>query len=123
MRLMDALIRVDDLSKRYDNDGPSGRVTRHRAQTLVVFMVLLVAAASATLGLTLLTAANWLFDRAFAPEGGQFYLIADALIAMLTLMLAAAAECSTIPMDSAASRRSAGPPPCSGLNRARVTAG
>jgi hypothetical protein len=81
MRLMDALIRVEDVSKR----------------SLVIFMVLLVSAASAALGLALLTAANWLFARAFAPGSGQFYLVADSLIAVLTLMLAAVAECSTIP--------------------------
>lgn len=45
----------------------------------------------------ILAAANWPFDRAFAPEGGQFYLIADSLIAMLALLMAAVAECSAIP--------------------------
>jgi putative ABC transport system permease protein len=55
----------------------SGGVTRHRAQTLVIFMVLLVSTASATLGLALLTAANGPFDRAFAAQRG-----ADAAVAI-----------------------------------------
>ena len=55
----------------------SGGVTRHRAQTLVILMVLLVSTASATLGLALLTAANGPFDRAFAAQHG-----ADAAVAV-----------------------------------------
>ena len=55
----------------------SGGLTRHRAQTFVIFMVLLVSTASATLGLALLTAANGPFDRAFAAQRG-----ADAAVAV-----------------------------------------
>jgi putative ABC transport system permease protein len=55
----------------------SGGVTLHRAQTLVIFIVLLVSTASATLGLALLAAANGPFDRAFAAQRG-----ADAAVAI-----------------------------------------
>jgi putative ABC transport system permease protein len=55
----------------------SGGVTRHRAQTFVIFMVLLVSTASATLGLALLAAANGPFNRAFAAQHG-----ADAAVAV-----------------------------------------
>jgi putative ABC transport system permease protein len=48
----------------------SGGVTRHRAQTFVIFMVLLVSTASATLGLALLASANGPFDQAFATQRG-----------------------------------------------------
>ena len=53
----------------------SGGVTRHRAQTVVIFLVLLVSTASATLGLALLATANGPFDSAFARQHG-----ADAAI-------------------------------------------
>jgi putative ABC transport system permease protein len=55
----------------------SGGVTRHRAQTFVIFMVLLVSTASATLGLALLAAASGPFDHAFASQRG-----ADAVVAV-----------------------------------------
>jgi putative ABC transport system permease protein len=55
----------------------SGGVTRHRAQTFVIFMVLLVSTASATLGLALLAAANGPFNQAFASQRG-----ADAAVAI-----------------------------------------
>ncbi|HEY2076263.1 MAG TPA: ABC transporter permease, partial [Streptosporangiaceae bacterium] len=55
----------------------SGGVTRHRAQTFVLFMVLLVSTASATLGLALLAAASGPFDHAFAAQHG-----ADAAVAV-----------------------------------------
>src|SRR5215469_11873408 len=48
----------------------SGGVTRHRAQTVVIFLVLLVSTASATLGLALLATANGPFDSAFARQHG-----------------------------------------------------
>jgi len=55
----------------------SGGVTRHRAQTFVLFMVLLVSTASATLGLALLAASSGPFDHAFATQRG-----ADAAVAV-----------------------------------------
>jgi len=55
----------------------SGGVTRHRAQTFVIFMVLLVSTASATLGLALLSASSGPFDHAFAAQRG-----ADAAVAV-----------------------------------------
>ncbi|HXB46555.1 MAG TPA: ABC transporter permease [Streptosporangiaceae bacterium] len=55
----------------------SGGVTRHRAQTVVLFVVLLVSTASATLGLALLAAASGPFDHAFAAQHG-----ADAAVAV-----------------------------------------
>ena len=55
----------------------SGGVSRHRAQTFVIFLVLLVSSASATLGLALLAAANGPFDHAFASQRG-----ADAVVAV-----------------------------------------
>jgi putative ABC transport system permease protein len=55
----------------------SGGVTKHRAQTFVIFMVLLVSTASATLGLALLAAANGPFNQAFASQRG-----ADAAVAI-----------------------------------------
>ena len=73
----------------------SGGVTRHRAQTFVIFMVLLVSTASATLGLALLTAANGPFDRAFAAQRG-----ADAAVAVHSGRVTAA--------QLAATRRAAG---------------
>jgi putative ABC transport system permease protein len=57
----------------------SGGVTRHRAQTFVIFMVLLVSTASATLGLALLAASSGPFDHAFASQRG-----ADAAVAVNT---------------------------------------
>jgi putative ABC transport system permease protein len=55
----------------------SGGVTRHRAQTFVIFMVLLISTASATLGLALLAAAEGPFNHAFASQHG-----ADAAVAV-----------------------------------------
>ena len=55
----------------------AGGVSRHRAQTFVIFMVLLVSSASATLGLALLAAANGPFDHAFAAQHG-----ADAAVSV-----------------------------------------
>jgi putative ABC transport system permease protein len=55
----------------------SGGVTRHRAQTLVIFLVLVVSTASATLGLALLAAASGPFDHAFVTQRG-----ADAAVAI-----------------------------------------
>jgi putative ABC transport system permease protein len=55
----------------------SGAVSRHRAQTFVIFLVLLVSGASATLGLALLAAANGPFDHAFAAQHG-----ADAAVSV-----------------------------------------
>ena len=55
----------------------SGGVTRHRAQTVVIFMVLLVSTASATLGLALLAAASAPFNHAFVTQRG-----ADAAVAI-----------------------------------------
>jgi putative ABC transport system permease protein len=55
----------------------SGGVSRHRTQTFVIFLVLLVSAASATLGLALLAAANGPFDHAFAAQHG-----ADAAVSV-----------------------------------------
>ena len=55
----------------------SGGVTRHRAQTFVIFMVLAVSTASATLGLALLAAASGPFNHAFAAQRG-----ADAAVAV-----------------------------------------
>jgi putative ABC transport system permease protein len=48
----------------------SGGVARHRAQTFVIVMVLLVSSAAATLGLALLAAANGPFEHAFARQHG-----------------------------------------------------
>jgi putative ABC transport system permease protein len=48
----------------------AGGVTRHRAQTFVIFMVLLVSTASATLGLALLATASGPFGHAFATQHG-----------------------------------------------------
>jgi putative ABC transport system permease protein len=55
----------------------SGGVTRHRAQTFVIFMVLAVSTASATLGLALLAAASGPFNHAFTTQRG-----ADAAVAV-----------------------------------------
>jgi putative ABC transport system permease protein len=55
----------------------SGGVTRHRAQTFVIFMVLAVSTASATLGLALLAAASGPFNHAFVAQRG-----ADAAVAV-----------------------------------------
>jgi len=55
----------------------SGRVSRRRTQTIVIFLVLLVSGASATLGLALLAAANGPFDHAFAAQHG-----ADAAVSV-----------------------------------------
>ena len=68
----------------------SGGVARHRAQTLVIFLVLLVSTASATLGLALLTAANGPFDRAFAAQHG-----ADAAVAVNSGRVTAASLAAT----------------------------
>ena len=57
----------------------SGGVTRHRAQTFVIFMVLAVSTASATLGLALLAAASGPFNHAFTAQRG-----ADAAVAVST---------------------------------------
>lgn len=87
----------------------SGGVTRHRAQTFVIFMVLLVSTASATLGLALLTAANGPFDRAFAAQRG-----ADAAVAVHSGRATAA--------QLAATRRAAGVSAASGpFSSATVT--
>ena len=48
----------------------SGGVTRRRAQTVVIFLVLLVSTASATLGLALLADSNRPFQHAFAAQHG-----------------------------------------------------
>ncbi len=63
----------------------SGGVTRHRAQTFVIFMVLLVSTASAALGLALLAAANGPFDQAFSAQRG-----ADAAVAVSSSRASAA---------------------------------
>ena len=87
----------------------SGGVTRHRAQTFVIFMVLLVSTASAILGLALLTAASGPFDRAFAAQRG-----ADAAVAVNSGRVTAA--------QLAATRRAAGVSAASGpFSSATVT--
>jgi len=87
----------------------SGGVTRHRAQTFVIFMVLLVSTASATLGLALLTAASGPFDRAFATQHG-----ADAAVAVNSGRVTAA--------QLAATKRAAGVSAASGpFSSATVT--
>jgi putative ABC transport system permease protein len=87
----------------------SGGITRHRAQTFVIFMVLLVSTASATLGLALLTAANGPFDRAFATQRG-----ADAAVAVNSGRVTAA--------QLAATKRAAGVSAASGpFSSATVT--
>jgi putative ABC transport system permease protein len=48
----------------------SGGVLRHKVQSVVIGMVLLVSTASATLGLALLAASNAPFDHAFAAQNG-----------------------------------------------------
>jgi putative ABC transport system permease protein len=48
----------------------SGGVLRHKVQSFVIGMVLLVSTASATLGLALLAASNAPFDHAFAAQNG-----------------------------------------------------
>jgi putative ABC transport system permease protein len=48
----------------------SGGVTRHKVQTVVIFTVLLVSTASATLGLGLLLDSNTPFQHAFAAQRG-----------------------------------------------------
>lgn len=48
----------------------SGGMSRRRAQTVVIFMVLLVSTAAATLGLGLLVAADQPFQHAFAAQRG-----------------------------------------------------
>jgi putative ABC transport system permease protein len=48
----------------------SGGVLRHKVQSFVIGMVLLVSTASATLGLALLVASNAPFDHAFAAQNG-----------------------------------------------------
>jgi putative ABC transport system permease protein len=48
----------------------SGGVLRHKVQSVVIGMVLLVSTASATLGLALLAASNAPFDHAFAAQHG-----------------------------------------------------
>ena len=48
----------------------SGGMRRHKVQTIVITVVLLVATASATLGLALLAAANGPFTRAFGAQRG-----------------------------------------------------
>jgi putative ABC transport system permease protein len=48
----------------------SGGVTRRRTQTLVVFIVLLVSTAAATLGMALLANSSGPFDHAFASRHG-----------------------------------------------------
>ena len=55
----------------------AGGVTRHRAQTVVIFMVLLVSTASATLGLALLATASGPFNHGFVTQRG-----ADAAVAI-----------------------------------------
>lgn len=55
----------------------SGRAGRRRTQTFVIFLVLLVSGASATLGLALLAAANAPFDHAFSAQHG-----ADAAVSV-----------------------------------------
>jgi len=49
----------------------SGGVTRRKVQTVVIFTVLLVSTASATLGLGLLLDSNSPFQRSFAAHGGR----------------------------------------------------
>ena len=48
----------------------SGGVTRRKVQTVVIFTVLLVSTASATLGLGLLLSSNSPFQHAFAAQRG-----------------------------------------------------
>jgi putative ABC transport system permease protein len=48
----------------------AGGIGRHKVQTIVIGVVLAVSTASATLGLTMLTAINAPFARAFAAERG-----------------------------------------------------
>ena len=48
----------------------TGGMLRHKVQAVVIGMVLLIATASATLGLTLLQASNTPFQRAFATQRG-----------------------------------------------------
>lgn len=48
----------------------SGGILRHKVQSAVIGMVLLVSTTSATLGLALLAASNGPFDRAFAAQRG-----------------------------------------------------
>jgi putative ABC transport system permease protein len=48
----------------------AGGIGRHKAQTVVIGVVLLVSTASATLGFTMLAAINAPFTRAFAAERG-----------------------------------------------------
>jgi putative ABC transport system permease protein len=48
----------------------TGGVTRHKVQTVVIGLVLLIATASATLGLTLLAASHVPYQRAFTAQRG-----------------------------------------------------
>ena len=48
----------------------SGGVTRRLTQTVVIFLVLLISTAAATLGLALLANSSGPFDQAFAAQHG-----------------------------------------------------
>lgn len=48
----------------------AGGLPRHKVQTVVLFLVLLIATASATLGFALLQVSNGAFQRAFASQRG-----------------------------------------------------
>jgi len=74
----------------------SGGVTRHRAQTFVIFMVLLVSTASATLGLALLAAADGPFDHAFAAQRGADAAVAVSSAHLTTAQLAATSRVSGV---------------------------
>lgn len=57
----------------------SGGLRRHKVQSVVICMVLLVATASATLGLALLSASSGPFTHAFAAQrGAHLAVTADA---------------------------------------------
>ena len=68
----------------------SGGMMRHKVQSAVIGMVLLVSTASATLGLALLAASNGPFDHAFAAQRG-----ADLTVTLNTAVVTPAEVAAT----------------------------
>ncbi len=68
----------------------AGGMPRHKVQTIVLFFVLLIATASATLGFALLQVSNGAFQRAFAAQRG-----ADLAVTVNPALASAAALART----------------------------
>jgi putative ABC transport system permease protein len=76
----------------------SGGVTRRKVQTVVIFTVLLVSTASATLGLGLLLDSNGPFQHSFAAQRGADVAASIDSTKATAGQLAAMAETEWLPL-------------------------